>query len=429
MNVGAAEVDITPDFEVELCGFAARTQPAVGVLEPIFARALYLDDGNERLLWIVCDVVALGRELVEGFRAWAKSTLGLESRQVLLCATHTHSAPATIPLNAAGQYSDRYVRFLRFHLEGVAREGMRRPRPCRFIRGRSGCSTGVDRRRKGSSHVDHNLWTLAFADAAEKTDDLVAVAMNYPMHPVALGSGERRISPDWCGAAAGKIYDCVPGRPVVLVTNGAAGNINPWQMDVAPERVRQMGEILGTSSVRALAGPRRPDLSDATLAIKSVTIPLPLDVLDDAGIDAAAEAFAARFAPGHPWAAKGEAVGATWRESMKRTIASPDGGGETPIEIQAIRIGDVRVVAVNGEVFSRFTELVRKGTTADLFVVGYANAAFGYIPTRAAYAEGGYEVDEAHFFYNSFRPKPGGLEMLADRAIEVVRSLDDQAVR
>ena len=59
-----------------------------------------------------------------------------------------------------------------------------------------------------------------------------------------------------------------------------------------------------------------------------------------------------------------------------------------------------------------------------LFVAGYANAAFGYIPTREAYAEGGYEVDAAHFFYNSFRPLPGGLEMIAQRAAELVLSID-----
>ena len=59
MNVGAAEVDITPDFEVELCGFALREQPGTGVLDPIFAKAIYLDDERGgRLMWIVADILA-----------------------------------------------------------------------------------------------------------------------------------------------------------------------------------------------------------------------------------------------------------------------------------------------------------------------------------------------------------------------------------
>jgi hypothetical protein len=151
-------------------------------------------------------------------------------------------------------------------------------------------------------------------------------------------------------------------------------------------------------------------------------VSLPLDVLDEAGIDGAADAFIALLPADHLWKGLIDHAANTWRVEMKRTIAE-GGGKEAPIEIQAARIGELRIIAVNGELFSRFTDELRRRTTEKLFVIGYANSAFGYIPTRAAYAEGGYETDQAHFFYNSFRPKPGGLEMLVDRAVEVVRGL------
>jgi len=101
VNVGAAEIDITPDFPVELSGFALRPQPSDGVEDPIFARALYLEHAGERLLWITCDLIAFEHDLVERFREWASAALGLDRRQVLLSATHTHTAPATIHLTAA----------------------------------------------------------------------------------------------------------------------------------------------------------------------------------------------------------------------------------------------------------------------------------------------------------------------------------------
>src|SRR4029453_9686344 len=109
-----------------------------------------------------------------------------------------------------------------------------------------------------------------------------------------------------------------------------------------------------------------------------------------------------------------------WRATLKPLIAA--GGGRThDIELHAARIGDVTVLGVNGEMFARFTDdLRRAGGDERIFVVGYANAGFGYIPTREAYAEGGYEVETAHSFYNSFRPQPGSLEMLTDRAAELV---------
>ncbi len=418
MNVGAAEIDITPDFEVELSGFAAREQPAVGVLDSIFARAVYLEQGDEKLMWVACDVVALPAELVDAVRAWAGARLQLQPRQVLLCATHTHNAPATIALNAAGKQSERYVRFLRFHIESVMQQAVRKTRACRVVSGSVGCTMGTDRRRTASAHVDSNLWTLAFLAG---NGDTVAAIVNYPMHPVALGHVERRIAPDWCGAAASTVARSLGGHPITLITNGAAGNINPPAVNAPPEKVRRMGDVIGRFALRCL-GDKEP-AAEATLAVKSIRVPLPLEALADGGIDRAAGAFVARSAPDDPWAALRAGVAATWTDAMKRAIRSDGGGRSVPIEIQAARIGDVRIVAVNGELFSRFTEMLRKRTTANLFVVGYANAPFGYIPTREAYAEGGYEVDEAHFFYNSFRPAAGGLELLVDHAAELLASM------
>lgn len=57
LKVGASQLDITPEPGVELSGFAARIQPSIGVLDPLFAKALYLGDGGERVLWIHCDLV------------------------------------------------------------------------------------------------------------------------------------------------------------------------------------------------------------------------------------------------------------------------------------------------------------------------------------------------------------------------------------
>jgi hypothetical protein len=87
------------------------------------------------------------------------------------------------------------------------------------------------------------------------------------------------------------------------------------------------------------------------------------------------------------------------------------------------------ILAISGELFSRFAAMLRQRVSKPLFVVGYANAVFGYIPTREAYEEGGYEVDQAHFFYNSFRPKAGSLEMLVDRAADLINGMQDDGVK
>ncbi len=425
MNVGAAEVDITPDFETELCGFALREQPCAGVLDPIFARCLYLDnESGERLLWIVADVIALEAQFVSEFRGWATQKLRLQPQHVMLAATHTHFVPATITLNAAGRKSDRFVGLLRERMKHVAQQAMADARPCDVVSARGRLDLAVDRRNKPTKHVDPTVWSVGFRD---RTDGrIVAAILNYAMHPVALGHKERRISPDWCGGASTSLRDALltagSARAVVLATNGACGNVNPPFHHASPEQVLAWGSSVAdavASELRAAASG-----SDATLAVRSMDVSIPMDWHDAAAIDRIADHMIHELAPKTSWPAQFIEAAATWCATLKPLVMS--GGGRThDIEIQAARIGDVSIVAINGELFSRFTDDLRRAVGDNrLFVVGYANAAFGYIPTREAYTEGGYEVDTAHFFYNSFRPQPGALELLCDHAAQLVRSMD-----
>jgi len=423
VNVGAAEVDITPKFEVELCGFALREQPCAGVLDPIVARAIYLDDERGgRLLWIVADVLALDGPFVDEFRAWAGKEFGLRAEQVMLAATHTHFAPATIILNAAGAKSERFVELLREGMQRAAREAIARTKPCDVVTARGRLDLSIDRRKKPTHHVDPTVWALGFREPGN--GKFVAAVLNYAMHPVSLGHVERRVSPDWCGGASESLASALASdgeRPTVLVANGACGNINPPYHGASRDEVfgwgKQVADAVG--DVLRSAPPQR----DAAIKVRSVIVPMQLDTLDAAGIDRLADKMINEVAPTTAWPNQFNKAVTAWRDSLHERIRS--GGGRThDIELQAARIGDVIVLAINGEVFARFTDDLRRAIGNEhLFVVGYANSAFGYIPTREAYTEGGYEVETAHFFYNSFRPQPGSLEMLCDRAAELVRSL------
>jgi hypothetical protein len=54
------------------------------------------------------------------------------------------------------------------------------------------------------------------------------------------------------------------------------------------------------------------------------------------------------------------------------------------------------LIGIPGELFVELgLALKHNPHFAHTFVVGYCNDLIGYIPTRAAYGEGGYEVDTA----------------------------------
>jgi neutral ceramidase len=424
MKVGASEVDVTPDFEVELCGFALREQPSAGVLDPIFARCVFLDgEHGQRLLWIVADVLAIDGAFVSDFRAWAQRELGLRPHEVMLAATHTHFAPTTVTLTAAGRRSERFVALLRERMEHVARTAINSARPCDVVCARGRLNLAIDRRNKPTRHVDPTVWSLGFRERGGGR--FIAAVLNYAMHPVALGHEERRISADWCGGAAAALRDSLGEArgeaPVVLVTNGACGNVNPPFHHASRDQVFQWGKSVADAVADGLRSAEVQ--AQPSLTIRSITVPVALDWHDADGIDRTANQMIRDVAPTTTWPQQFVEAAQTWRASLKSLVAA-GGGREHPIELHAVRIGDATIVGVNGEMFARFTDDLRRATgDENLFVVGYANAAFGYIPTREAYAEGGYEVETAHFFYNSFRPKPGTLEMLCDQATALVKSL------
>ena len=272
MLIGASEADITPDFHVELSGFASRRQPCAGIAEPIFARCIYLKSGDEQLLWIVADVIAFDPTFVDEFREWAQRKLKLQPHQVLLAATHTHSAPATIHLTGAGQYSERFVAMLRQRLEQVACAASKSTQRCDVISARSIYDLTIDRRNKPTKHVDNRATTIAFRKP--HGGEFIAAVLNYTMHPVSLGHVETCIHPDWCGGASRGLSQSLPGNPVGLVTNGAAGNQNPPMHGAFREQVAGWGEKIARSTTTGLPNSHaEPDV----LRVKSEHVTLPLD--------------------------------------------------------------------------------------------------------------------------------------------------------
>ncbi|MFW5866575.1 MAG: hypothetical protein ACOCX2_02090, partial [Armatimonadota bacterium] len=91
LKLGWAQADITPEEPVAVAGqFHARVSE--GVMDPITATALVLDSGDEHVVLISCDIVAVGEALLE---AVGKRLDGPDADALIMNATHTHTAPET----------------------------------------------------------------------------------------------------------------------------------------------------------------------------------------------------------------------------------------------------------------------------------------------------------------------------------------------
>ncbi|HTQ11304.1 MAG TPA: neutral/alkaline non-lysosomal ceramidase N-terminal domain-containing protein, partial [Fimbriimonadaceae bacterium] len=137
MLIGTAQTDITPEPGCELSGFAARVQPSTGILDRLFARALYLEGGDrlqavDRLAWIHCDLIGFDRGLAQSIRAGVGERLGLDPSRVVLSATHTHSGPCTMRLIEAGRFDEPYAGWLAPRLVELAADASQEPEFCRM---------------------------------------------------------------------------------------------------------------------------------------------------------------------------------------------------------------------------------------------------------------------------------------------------------
>ena len=213
----------------------------------------------------------------------------------------------------------------------------------------------------------------------------------------------------WVGLAAGggQAEDSV--RPPAVA--GAFYEGSPFGLDA------QVSGLL-----KKAKSPEEPKLKIVTRVVS-----LPLEVLDAEGINRFADKALLDAEPLALWGEKYRRVVEFWRTTLLKN-GRENGNGHHEAELFGVRLNGVILVGANAEVFSEFTDMLRQHSDRKIYLIGYANGDVGYLPTRAAYAEGGYEVEVAHMFYGGFRPKAGSLELLASAAADLVECLQGESV-
>ena len=96
-----------------------------------------------------------------------------------------------------------------------------------------------------------------------------------------------------------------------------------------------------------------------------------------------------------------------------------------PYEIQVFRIGDLGLVALMGEPFVEGQlEIKRAAPTRHALVAHFCNGYAGYVPTRRAFAGGGYETRTGA----GSKLPPDALEKITETASNLLKEVcDDHA--
>src|SRR5690349_8361773 len=89
-EVGAARVDVTPSAD-------KRPKNFLGVLDPLYARAIFIQNGTTKAALVSVDTGGIRTETWTRVTTRLDRELGIPAQNVMLSASHTHSAPFVVP--------------------------------------------------------------------------------------------------------------------------------------------------------------------------------------------------------------------------------------------------------------------------------------------------------------------------------------------
>ena len=381
---GSAKADITPSRPCHLSGYAARIQPSLGVHDPVHVRAVALSDGTRTAAVVSCDL--LGFEVGFSDTLRERVTAETPADYCLLACTHTHGGPAPMPLIECGDVDLEWLRGVEGQIVQSVNTACEALAPCAALCAYGGADVAMNRRAPIGgrtvllSTVDERPEevppgpvdrTLAVVSLRRPDGLGTATLVNYACHAVCLGHDNRLITADYPGVLVEVLGgEESLGMPVFL--QGACGNINPAVTHRGFDSAQAVGIELAEQAKRAMANPIAS--GDGPVRFTERRLDLPLLGVDE-------------------------------------TVSAP---------VCALACGGFAMVGLPGEVFVELGMQIRSRSPFPVtLVVGYANGDIGYVPTRSAYPEGGYEVEHAYRYYGFPAPlAPEAGEMMVEAGVE-----------
>jgi len=256
-TVGAAKVDLTPgdllSKKYYMAGYGVW-KPIRGILNPVYATALWLDDNSGRggILLVSVDCVGIMNNDVEAIRQrLAPFRKRTGCRAVHVMATHCHASIDSMgfwgPLPKTGR-DKTFFRILFGAIESAAEQAYA-TRRCGDLYAGSVETEGIQQDKRLPDVFDNVATRLRFVPFNGGREVHV---VNYASHPEVLGSKNKLLSSDWVHWFREKLDE---NNAEVVYFNGAIGGM------ITPTCVEGAGESVESAIAAGVM------LADATLSI------------------------------------------------------------------------------------------------------------------------------------------------------------------
>ena len=415
LHFGAAAADITPPVGIAMGGYWGRRSGATHIRDRLMAKALVCGQDAAQIALVTVDLVGLDADAVRGIREKIGRATGIESAAIMVCASHTHAGPLTFPFRGMGRIDSGYLEQVADAVVEVVVSAAVDSRPSRLYYARPPVQIGINRREPHpqGTRIGQNFagpvvpyaHVLRFV-AADGTE---ATLFNHACHPVVLGHDNLQISGDFAGAAARHIEEQTGDK--ALFVNGACGDVNPRITSGSFADVEALGQELGRAVIEGRDAAVPLETSSISWAHERLDLPLQPP---PSRWRVEAEKFKWHLRARLAWG--GEAVKAQleWAMARRKWVrAGAERARVRPFEIQALALGELVLLGVEGELFARY-QLDLEAAHEPAVLCGFANGCIGYVPTADEYAHGGYEIDLAYKFYPS-------VQMIAPTSESLIR--------
>jgi len=220
MYIASKKIDITPKKPVPMAGYSLRKGKSRGILSPLYARIVYLED-NIPVVIVSLDIIRVDNDLYREISKEVSKTLGLPQKNVFVSATHTHSGPeiSTSFWNTTELSEEdiklvmEYRSFLIEQIKNLVEEIQ--PKLGRLYGGRTEIDMIASNRINPKGPVDKECVFLV----SEKD----IIILNFACHPTVLPAENMKFSGDLAGAIT-EFFESHFRTAIFL--NGAAGNIS-----------------------------------------------------------------------------------------------------------------------------------------------------------------------------------------------------------
>jgi neutral ceramidase len=441
-RAGAAASNISPWMGVSINGNMTDHR-GTNLHDQLHARAVVLDNGQTRLAIVVADSCMIYREIFDAAKKLAQERTGIPAANILMSATHTHSAPASVSIFQT-EADKEYQRFLTVRLADAVQQAVANLAPAKIAWGAGSEPRYVSNRRwkmkpgivnkdpfggtNDQVKMNPRPGSPELLEPAGTTDPEVPIlaVKSLDGHPIALlanyamhycgGVPGRTYSADYFGAFCDRIQQLLKADrqdpPFVgLLSNGTSGNCNsinfrePSKPEAPYEKIHLVANAVADVAHAVYQKLEWHDWVELQSAQKEISLSVRKANPEEL---ARAKEILARGKK-----QDGQYPGWSPEVYAREAVLLAEFPDQVSLPLQAFQIGELGIAAIPCEVFVEIgLALKEKCGFKPAFTIELANGCFGYLPTPEQHALGGYETWRARSSYLDVQAAPKILDTM-----------------